>query len=159
MAELEQVAQVAREVLVGASPLGHEDTFLFDHSLRVMRLALKIADLDEVREHRIDRLCLAVAALFHQAATARLDEQRRTSGVYAAATMNAEEVKDYSAELAGDQLKDLLTARQIENVQEVIRQTHNAGTNLIVAIILSDADNLDDIGALGVWRNLRRMLL
>jgi len=159
MAEVEPFVERAREVLVGRSPLGREDTFLFDHSMRVMRLALKIADFEDLSDRRVDRLCLTAAALFHQAATVRLEEERRTSTVYAAATMTAEEVKDYSAELAGDRLKDLLSPRQIDYVQEIIRQTHNAGTELAEAIILSDADNIDDIGALGVWRSLRRMLL
>ncbi|MDP6380915.1 MAG: HD domain-containing protein [Phycisphaerae bacterium] len=94
---LDQFIERAREVLIGRSPLGREDTFLFDHSLRVMRLALKTADLEEMSDWRIDRLCLAVAALFHQAATIRLDEERRTTTVYAASTMSAEDVKDYSA--------------------------------------------------------------
>jgi HD superfamily phosphodiesterase len=159
MPELEPIIEIARGVLIGRSPLGKDDTFLFDHSLRVMGVAERLTKCREVRSWRLDRFSLSVAALFHQAATVRLDEERRTSTVYAAATMSAEDVKEYSAELAGDRLQGKLAVRQLELVQDIIRHAHDASVALPEAKILSDADSLDDIGALGVWRDLRRAVL
>ncbi len=159
MPEIEPIVETARAVLIGRSPLGREDAFLFDHALRVMRVADRLSTCAEVRSWRIDRFALQVAALFHQAATVRLDEERRTSTVYAAATMSAEDVKEYSAELAGDRLGGKVTTRQLDLVQEIIRRAHDAGSDLAEAKILSDADSLDDIGTLGVWRDLRRYIL
>jgi len=159
MPELEPIIDIAKGILVGHSPLGREDTFLFDHSLRVMKIAERLSDCPEVRQWRIDRFALSVAALFHQAAVVKLDEERRTSTVYAAATMSAEDVKEYSAELAGDRLARLVPARQLELAQEIIRRAHDATVNIPEARILSDADSLDDVGALGVWRDLRRYVL
>ena len=159
MPEIEPIIEVAREVLVGRSPLGREDTFLFDHSMRVMHVAERLSACREVRAWRLDRFALSAAALFHQAATVRLEEERRTSTVYAAATMSAEDVKQYSAELAGDRLAGRLPQRQLEFVQEVIRHTHDAASDIPESKILSDADSLDDIGALGIWRDLRRNIL
>jgi len=159
MADIDPIIDLAREVLVGVSPLGRVDTFLFDHSVRVMHVAERLSRCPEVRAWRIDRLALSAAALFHQAATVRLDEERRTSTVYAAATMSAQDVKEYSAELAGARLHRFLPARQRELVQEVIRRAHDASADIPEARLLSDADSLDDIGALGVWRDLRRYVL
>jgi HD superfamily phosphodiesterase len=159
MPEIDPIIDIARSVLVGRSPLGREDTFLFDHSLRVMRVADRLSHSREAAEWRLDRFALSVAALFHQAATVRLEEERRTSTVYSAATMSADDVKEYSAELAGDRLQSKLPARQLELVQDIIRHTHDPATTLHEAQILSDADNLDDMGALGVWRELRRSIL
>jgi len=159
MPDIDPLIAIAREVLVGRSPLGREDTFLFDHSVRVMRVADRLAQCEEAAGWRMDRFALAAAALFHQAATVRLEEERRTSTVYAAATMSAEDVKHYSAELAGDRLRGRLPPRQLELVQEIIRRAHDASADLAEAKILSDADSLDDIGALGIWRDLRRYCL
>jgi HD superfamily phosphodiesterase len=159
MPEIEPIIETARGVLVGRSPLGREDTFLFDHSMRVMQVAERLSNCREVRVWRLDRFAMAVAALFHQAATVRLEEERRASAVYAAALMSAEDVKEYSAELAGDRLAGSVAARQLEYVQEIIRHTHDATTDIPEAKILSDADSLDDMGALGVWRDLRRNIL
>ena len=159
MPDIQALIDIARDVLVGTSPLGRQDTFLFDHSLRVMRVAERLSRSREVRPWRIDRLAMGAAALFHQAATVRLEEERRTSTAYAAATMSAEDIKAYSAELAGDRLRGLLPARQLELVQEIVRRAHDPTVRLNEALILADADSLDDIGALGVWRDLRRYVL
>jgi uncharacterized protein len=159
MPEIEPIIEIARGVLTGRSPLGKDDTFLFDHSLRVMRVADRLSLCAEVKTWRMDRFALSVAALFHQAALVRLDEERRTSTVYAAATMSAEDVKSYSAELAGDRLLGKVPARPLELVQDIIRHAHDAGPETPEAQVLSDADSLDDVGALGVWRDLRRAVL
>jgi HD superfamily phosphodiesterase len=68
-------------------------------------------------------------------------------------------VKEYSAELAGDRLQGKLPPRQLELVQDIIRHAHDPATAVGEATILSDADSLDDMGALGVWRDLRRSIL
>jgi len=159
VAEIEPLIEEAGRVLITPSPLGREDRFLFDHSVRVMRVAERLSHCREVKDWRIDRFALQVAALFHQAATVRLDEERRTSTVYAAATMSAEDVKEYSAELAGDRLRSRVPARQLSRIQEIIRRAHDASIDLAEAKILSDADSLDDIGVLGVWRDIRRYIL
>jgi hypothetical protein len=159
MPEIEPIIEIARGVLVGRSPLGREDTYLLDHSLRVMRVAERLSRCKEVATWRLDRFALSVASLFHQAAVVRLDEERRTSAVYTAATMSAEDVKEYSAELAGDRLDKKLPARQLELVQDIIRRAHDPATDVAEANLLSDADSLDDMGALGVWRELRKSIL
>ena len=159
MPDIETLTEEARDLLVTSSPLGRQDRFLFDHSMRVMRVAERLSRCREVRTWRIDRFALQAAALFHQAATVRLDEERRTSTVYAAATMSAEDVKEYSAELAGDRLRSRVPEGQLSRIQEIIRRAHDAGIDLAEAKLLSDADSLDDIGALGVWRDMRRHVL
>ena len=159
MPEREDIVAAARGLLVGVSPLGREDTFLLDHALRTLRNADAILAFDEVKPLRVDRVCLDAATMFHDAARVRLDRERRESPVYAAATMSTDEVRGYSAELAGDALKDLLSARQVEHAQEIIRQHQNRTTTLAEAMVLSDACNLDDLGVIGQWRDLRRFVL
>ncbi|MBN2584611.1 MAG: hypothetical protein JXL80_16225, partial [Planctomycetes bacterium] len=125
MPDREELIAAARPLLVGPSLLGREDTYLLDQALRILRYVDTILAFDEVQALRIDRVCLDAAALFHDAARVRLERERRESPVYAAATMSTDDVRGYSAELAGDALRDLLTSRQIEHTQDVIRQNQN----------------------------------
>lgn len=159
MPDREEIIAAARELLVGPSPLGREDTFLLDHALRTLRYVDVIVEFDEVRPLRIDRTCLEAAAMFHDAARVRLDRERRESPVYAAATMSTDEIRGYSAELAGDALASLLSEKQIDHTQGIIRQYQNRTTSLPEARVLSDACNLDDVGVVGLWREVRRFAM
>lgn len=159
MSERKDIVEAARGLLVGQSPLGREDTHLLDHALRMLRLADVIVTFDEVRPLLIDRLCLDAAILFHEAAQVRLDRERRESPIYAAATMSTDEIRGYSAELAGDALGGLLATKQVDHVQEIIRQYQSRTTSLPEAMVLSDAASLDDLGVIGMWRETRRFAL
>jgi hypothetical protein len=156
VANREELTAVARTVLVGPGLLGREDTYLLDHALRALRYADIILTFEQVKPLRIDRQCLDAAVLFHEAARARLERERRESPATAATTLTADEIRGYSAEMAGDALGDLLDAQQIERVQAINRQHQNRTTANSEAMVLSDACNLDDVGAVGVWRELRR---
>ena len=159
MVERKELIEAARKVLTGPSMLAREDTFLLDHALRVLRYMDAILEFEEVRSLRVDRICLDGAALFHDAAWVRLERERRESPAYSAATMSADEIRDYSAEMAAEELKGLLDNRQIGQLQEIIRNYQSRTTRLAEAMVLSDACNLDDLGAIGVWRELRRFAL
>jgi len=155
----EELIAAARGLLVGPSLLGREDTYLLDHALRTLRYVDVMLAFEEIEPLRIDRLCLDAATMFHDAARMRLEQERRESPVYAAATMSGDEIRGYSAELAGDALDGLLSERQIEHTRTIIRQHLSRTTNLPEAMVLSDACNLDDLGALGMWRELRRFAM
>jgi hypothetical protein len=155
----DEIIAAARDLLVGPSPLGREDTHLLDHAERTLRIADVILEFEEVQPMMIDRVCLDAAIMFHDAARVRLDRERRESPVYAAATMSTDEVRGYSAELAGDALSGILTAKQLDHTQNVIRQYQNRTTTLPEAMVLSDASNLDELGVIGMWREARRFAL
>jgi hypothetical protein len=159
MSDREEIIGAARGLLVGPSPLGREDMHLLDHALRTLRIADVILEFDDVRELRIDRLCLDASIMFHEAARVRLDRERRESPVYAAATMSSDEICGYSAELASDALGGIFSAKQIDHTQNIIRQHQSRTTTLPEAMVLSDASNLDDLGAIGLWRELRRFAM
>jgi hypothetical protein len=155
----EDIVTAARSLLVGPSPLGREDTHLLDHALRMLRIADVILTFDDVQSLRVDRTCLDAAILFHNAARVRLDRERRESPVYAAATMSTDDIRGYSAEIAGDALGGILTDKQVDHTQNIIRQHQNRATTLPEAMILSDASNLDDLGVIGIWRETRRFAI
>ncbi len=66
MIDLESIRRRARQTLVLVGRSGHEDVYLWEHSVRVLDTALKLAALPEYREP-MDQTTLSVAALFHEA--------------------------------------------------------------------------------------------
>ncbi len=157
MADRDELIEIARQVLIGPSPLGREDLFILDHALRCLRYADVIVRFDEVRTLRVDRTCLDAAIMLHDVARVRLERERREwTGNYAAATMSQDDIYEASAEIAGDVLTRHLEPRQVEHTQDIIRQQHSRDAALAEVKILSDACNLDDLGAVGLWRDIRR---
>ena len=65
----------------------------------------------------------------------------------------------YSAELAGECRRGPSCAAISTTVQDIIRHAHDAATTISEVWFLSDADSLDDIGGLGVWRDLKRSVM
>ncbi len=117
---------------------GAESAHDFDHVLRVLALAEKLA-----RAERADLEIVRVAVLLHD--IARADEDT-TGGDH--------------AEMAADRAREILRARGIapEKIEAIAHAiaTHRFRTNAppqtLEAKILFDADKLDSIGAVGIAR-------
>jgi hypothetical protein len=143
MADLENFLDIARELLTA----DRRDAILYERTQRVLRACEQIAALPELADRRIDRQCLFVAAIFHEVGAAG-----------AAEGADAAEIRRRSAERMAEHAADMLPARQIERIGQIIRESSTRGTALVEAQVLNDAISLDEIGAMGVWHELRRYL-
>ena len=138
MADLDNFIEIVAELLA-ADPVRLEGT------RRVLRTCEAIVEMPELAGRRIDRHCLFVAAAFHQVGGASAD-----SGADEA------ERRGRSADLLAAHAAELLSARQLERCRRILRESVSRATPLVEAQVLSDAINLEDLGALGVWRELQR---
>ena len=136
MADLDNFLDVARELLM-ASP---EGALLFERTGRILQTCRRIVELPELAHRRVDRQCLFVAAAFCQVG----------------GTPGNPLFPVNRADLLARHVADMLTGRQIERAAQILRESSSRTTTLTEARILSDAINLDDIGALGIWREMRR---
>ena len=114
---------------------GNSDGHDFDHTMRVYRTAMEIAD----SEPRCNRLIVALAALLHDADDYKLFETKNNA--------NARAFLD-------SQNADEATALQICMAINSVSFSKNKGRcpELLEGKIVQDADRLDAIGAIGIAR-------
>jgi hypothetical protein len=153
---LERVREHARKVLVVSGTQGRTDLWLWEHSLRVSRLAERIADLPEYASQSPDRLAAVTAALFASAGWAL----QVTEGSVDSWQMLGRATSDVQRELAAatvqEELAALLPAATVQRAADALRQCNDRYTDLVEAQIVADAENLADIGLAQVLRQFRQ---
>jgi 5'-deoxynucleotidase YfbR-like HD superfamily hydrolase len=159
MAESDQLFRQARSELILGGPGKPLDLTLWEHSLRVVTNAEMIASLPALTGKRVDRQALRVAALYHDAgwAVQVAAGEIASQGVLARPTTDVQH--ELAAELIESSLKNQLPPRTVERAAQAIRGISNRRQELVEAHIIADADNLDQIGAIGLLQALRRSAL
>jgi hypothetical protein len=155
MSELEVIRQIAREVLTAPTADKTPDSFLLDRAERLVRNAKLLSRLPELAQAdlQIDRLCLAAAAYLCQAglaaaakptaATPPTDSDRRCS-------------LDAATRIVAEKLTGILPAARVDKINRIIVESENRFTKMTEAVILADARSLDDMGAVGIFAEVRR---
>ena len=159
MTEFNVIKEIAEQLLIVPTFKGTPDRYLIDRAYRILRHCGNIAQLNEVRCFQIDYDCLNVAALFRDAGFARYANQEDRVARMVLADLTDADMRDFSAQLVQEKLADLLNPRQRERVCSIIMESGSRNTSLIEAMVLSDARNLEDMGATGIFNELRRYVV
>jgi len=156
MADIEACKKIAEEALCLPNPKGTPDRYLIDRAYRVLKLCNGIAQLNDVQRFQTDHECLALAALFRDTGFARYAQRENTISLPPSSELTEEDMRDFSAQVVQEKLSELLDSRQMERLCNIILESGRRDTTLIEAMILSDACNLDDMGAVGLCSEFRR---
>ena len=159
MFDFHLVKEIAEQVLSIPTIKGTPDRYLIDRAVRVLRHCGSIAQLNEVRCVQIDNECLNVAALFRDAGFARYANQGDQASRMVLADLTDADMRDFSTQVVQEKLTDVLNPRQMERVCSIIMESGSRSTRLVEAMILSDARNLEDMGAMGIFNELRRYVV
>lgn len=159
MAEFNVIREIAEQLLIVPTLKGTPDRYLIDRAYRILRHCGNIAQLNEVRCFQIDYDCLNVAALFRDVGFARYANQEDRVARMVLADLTDADMRDFSTQLIQEKLADFLNPRQKECVCSIIMESGSRNTNLIEAMVLSDARNLEDMGATGIFNELRRYVV
>ncbi|MFH0980422.1 MAG: HD domain-containing protein [Planctomycetota bacterium] len=156
MADQSPIWECARRDLVLIDPDGNQDVFLWEHSQRVAQNARHIAALPGVPVRRIDATALEAAALYHDAAWA-CQFRAGTVGRFEILGKPASDAqRALSAARLTEALAGRLKPRILETAGDLVRQLNDPHIEAVEVQILSDADNLDEIGSLALWNLVRR---
>jgi hypothetical protein len=156
MGVLETIRERARQDLVLRTADGLEDVCVWEHTLRVLRTAEQIVRLEGPSSLRIDPLVLGAAALYHDAgwvaqfADGELDRQAILKGV------TSTPQRELGAAFLERSLAGLLPERARESASACIKEMSNRKTTSPEAQVLTEAENLDEFGALAFWQMIRQ---
>jgi HD superfamily phosphodiesterase len=152
----DQLDRRAREDLCVQVPGRPPDLLVWEHSCRVSRLAEAIAALPEAGSNSVDHLALAAAALYHDAGPV----VQVRSGQLDPSEMLLRPASDLQRDLAADfmaeRLEGVVGSGVLALAARAIRQCNNRRTDLLEALILADAENLDEVGPHALCLMLRK---
>ncbi|MCI0498556.1 MAG: hypothetical protein L0Y36_02595 [Planctomycetales bacterium] len=161
MSELDVIRQIARQALTIPTLTGTSDNWLWDRTLRILRTVEHICRLPELanRSLSIDRFCLIAAAYFADSGFAHYTDVENVSARLVLADISLADLCDFSTQVVSDRLAGSLAGPRIDKINRIIVESSNRQTAMTEAMILSDARNLEDMGAVGLFHELRRYVI
>lgn len=158
MAEIDVIREMAQKILVTPTLSGENDNYLWDRAQRMVRNTEHICRLPEVSEAglAIDRFCLSGAAYLADCGFARYADAEDISARFVLADATPEDLRDFSTQVVSEQLSGAMAGPKIDKINKIITESGNRFTQMAEAMILSDARNLDDMGAVGIFNEFRR---
>jgi hypothetical protein len=153
---IERVIPLAKQLLT--VPMGdtRQDLWLWEHSERVMHLVQMLADVPEVGARPVDRAALAVAALFHDAGWVLEYHQGRCERGQLLTRPTNDLQRELGAAMLLEEAGPLLPAPIARLAADAIRQCNDRRTRLLEAILLAEAEALDEVGVIYVLRQFRQ---
>ncbi|MHC4636732.1 MAG: HD domain-containing protein [Planctomycetota bacterium] len=157
MSELNVVRNLAKRALMVNTLTGSEDAFLWDRSQRLVRTVEHICQLPEIADAGIvvDDFCLKAAAYFCDAGLATHLGRSGSGSIFVDGNRNGENLLESSVHIVEEFLVDVIENSKIEKINKIIIDSGNRFTQRTEAMILSDARNLDDMGAVGIFTEFR----
>jgi hypothetical protein len=161
MSQEEIITDIAQRVLTAPAHNAESNSWLWDRSKRLLRIVRIICDMPELTrpDLPIDRLCLNAAVYFCHAALAESEKSKNLKTAKASLEPNRLDSTKISARIAAEKLHGHLSEQKINKISRIILESGNKLTNLNEAKILSDAQNLDDMGIVGIFSLLRNSSL
>jgi len=161
MSDLDIVRDLAREVLTISKPNCKADGFLWDRAQRLVRNVEYICLLPEVAKDKlqIDHFALIAATYFSEAGLARHLGSGGT-GVEAANSNNSnDDLLDLATLVVEETLSPATSQMSISKINKIITESRSHLPTTLEAMILSDARNLDDMGAIGIFSEFKRHII
>lgn len=154
--QLERLITVARQLLTIALPDSPPETWVWEHSERVAALAEKLGAAPEVGSHSLDGLALSAAAYFHDAGWVVEFHQGRWQPWQLLTRPTNEIQRELGAAELQREAGSLLPPAAVNHAVEIIRHCNKRQTKLVEAVLLAEAEALDDLSTLYVLRQYRQ---
>ncbi|MHC4394587.1 MAG: HD domain-containing protein [Planctomycetota bacterium] len=161
MSELDIVRDLAKQALTISTPTSEVDCFLWDRARRLVRNSEHICRLPEVAkaEAQIDHFALITATYFSDVGLASHLNSEKAGVESAIPNNNNDDLLDLATLVVEETLGSAIGGMRTEKINRIITESRSRITKMLEAMILSDARNLDDMGATGVFNEFRRYII
>jgi hypothetical protein len=161
MSEIDVIRQIAQQSLSVPTLAGLQDNWLWDRTLRILRNVEHLCRIPELTDKNvpIDRFCLIAATYFADAGFAHYADAEDMAARLVLADISQTDLRDFSTQVVTDKLSGALAGPRIDKINKIIVESSNRFTEMTEAMILSDARNLDDMGAVGLFNEFRRYVI
>ena len=161
MSEIDVIREIAKQALMVPTLSGTTDTWLWDKTQRLLRNVEHICRLPELTASNlpIDRFALIAATYFCDSGFAKYADVSDTSARVVLADISPSDLHDFSTQLVTDKLSGSIQGPKIDKINKIIVESNNRFTEMTEAMVLSDARNLDDMGAVGIFNEFRRYVI
>ncbi|MFQ5462724.1 MAG: hypothetical protein ACE5E5_08870 [Phycisphaerae bacterium] len=140
-------------------PDGRADLYLWEHTARIARAAVRIAAIPEVSRFNPDTCAVEAAALFHNAAwVQRVEEDALPLGEVLVRPIQ-EGHYEVAATALQAHLSDLIPQESLRTAAKAVRSMGDRGRDVLEGKIVSDAGSLDEFGIASFCRTVRVGLL
>ena len=158
MPELKNLRDIARQALTIRSDVGQSDLFFLKCSERLIRSVECICMLPELKNSGfpIDSSNLTAAAYFNCAGLARYYSSNPHEKRSTLWDVNRSSLLDCCSAAINDYSAEALDEAEVKVINSIITESYANYTVISEAMILSDARNLDDIGAIGIFNEFSR---
>jgi len=154
---LASVTKLSKQVLTIPTVNGNSDITLWDRARRLVCNVEYIIELPELSKFnmQVDRFCLMAATYFSDSGLAHHFKLKNHTepGVFG---NNGDDLVHSCSEIVLDKLSGLVKDEKIEKINSIISEAHSNFAQKPESMILSDARNLDDMGAAGLFQEFRR---
>jgi len=161
MLKLDVVRDIAKQILMAPTFTAKPDNSLWDRAERLVRNVEDICRLPELTKAgpQIDNFCLVTATYFSDAGLVGSGKSKRATAKLFCPGSNGNGLLESSADVVSQKLKGVLEEAKIQKINKIITESGNRFTRWIEARILADARNLDDVGAVGIFNELKRHII
>ena len=161
MSELDIVRDLAKQALTISTPNCKVDGFLWDRAQRLVRNVEHICRLPEVAKDKvqIDHYALITATYFSETGLAHHLESEGTGIEPANSNNNNDDLLDLTSLVVEETLSPAASQMSISKINRIITESRSHFPTLLEAMILSDARNLDDMGAIGIFSEFKRYII
>jgi len=146
----------ARDLLVVRAEPGIPDTWLWEHTERVLGLVRMIAALPDFGEDKPDETVVSVAALYHDIGWAVQFREGLVQRWNLLSRPTSEAQRELAAVALQQSAGDLLDDSVLQAAAAAIRECNNRYTSLPEAQALAEAENLEEVGVSYLLRQLRQ---
>lgn len=156
MANSDAIWNRARVALTVVDERGQEDSYLWEHSRRVAQCALLIACLPGVRNQKPDEAAVLAGGLYHDAGWIMRLREGEIERNQILSRPGTETHRELGAGLMQRDLEGLLSPESIRTAAQAIQTLNEREINTIEGQIVTDAENLNELGVLSLWPIIRR---